>query len=164
MNDRLAVAPAATAIAKVQAIATAARTNRLLCPRAGVVSLIELSNLHRTDPAFGSRVQSTTLRRRGSSCSRGHARRTEELPRSLEARDRRLLADPCESASGGRLEPFCSAPGAGRRPYFANVLRQRLAHFFDLVRIEVVVEHAEHHLRRLPDVDRTDVGHALRHL
>jgi hypothetical protein len=66
-----------------------------------------------------------------------------------------------EAASSGRLEGSGLCSG---RPQGADVLRQRLSHLLDLVRIEMMVENLEGCLRGVLDVDRPDVGETPRHV
>ena len=66
-----------------------------------------------------------------------------------------------EAASSGRFEAFSLRPG---RPQGADVLRQRLANLLDLVRIEMMVENLERHMRGVLDVDRPYAGESLRHV
>ena len=56
-----------------------------------------------------------------------------------------------EAASSGRFEAFSLCP---RRPQGADAFRQRLANLLDLVRIEIMVENLEGHMRSVFNVDR----------
>src|SRR5205807_4187175 len=66
-----------------------------------------------------------------------------------------------EAASSGRFEAFSLCP---RRPEGADAFRQRLANLLDLVRIEIMVENLEGHMRSVFNVDRPYAGETLRHV
>ena len=69
------------------------------------------------------------------------------------------LPRAARSSRGFEAPPLC--PG---RPQGADVLRQRLPNFLDLVRIEARVENLEGHMRGVLDVDRPYVGQTPRYV